>query len=102
VVKKASKKPRKMPKVGKSAKRIAGKGFGGVKGLLKSILLLPRSIYRFLKSVRHELKLVSWLSKKQTTRWSTAVIATAIILGGILALSDYIYFLLRDLLFKKL
>jgi len=94
------KKP--VQKVGKTAKKTVKKGAGGILGLLKAIAALPRTIFRFLKSVGHELKLVQWLSRKQTARWSSAVILTTLAFGGLLALSDYLYFLFRDLLFKKL
>lgn len=66
---------------------------------IEQILASPGKLWKFLKSVRNELKEVEWLSRKNTTKWTSAVISTAIALGAILVLLDYVFFELRSLLF---
>ena len=70
--------------------------------LIRAIISLPAKVFSFLKSVRNELKLVEWLSRKGTARWSFAVILTALLLGASIVLTDSILFKLRTLLFNKL
>ncbi|KKQ35631.1 MAG: hypothetical protein US52_C0020G0008 [candidate division WS6 bacterium GW2011_GWA2_37_6] len=97
MAKKSVKNNNKIVKVlGRRTKR----GVSGIKGIIMSIISLPKNIFNFLKSVRQELKLVDWLSRKKTAKWSSAVIFTALALGGFLVLADLIFFKLRDLLFK--
>lgn len=71
----------------------------GIKNVVLSVIMLPRTAVRFLKSVFAELRLVDWLSKKDTTKWSSAVIITALGFGGFIVLVDLVYFELRELLF---
>ena len=87
------KKPNKtLKKVRKQAERRTR----GIRSLTK----LPLQLWRFLKSVRNELKEVEWLSRTDTTRWTSAVIATALLFGLLMVLLDLGFFDLRDLLFK--
>jgi|GEM_PF-3555622 len=79
--------------------KAVGRNARSVTGILKAIVFLPRTAFNFLKSVRSELKLVDWLSRRDTARWSSAVIGTALGFGGMLVLIDLLFFKLRDLLF---
>ena len=52
----------------------------------------------FFVKVFAELKLVEWLSAKDTVRYTIIVIIAAVALGGLIALFDFSFFKLRDLL----
>lgn len=47
------------------------------------------------KGVITELKLVEWLSKKDTVKYTITVIIASILIGGFIALLDYLFFKLR-------
>ncbi|MBN1915419.1 preprotein translocase subunit SecE [Candidatus Dojkabacteria bacterium] len=49
----------------------------------------------YAKSVLGELKLVEWLGRKDTVRYTVIVVVASIILGGFIALLDYLFFKLR-------
>lgn len=84
---------------GKKLRKRAIRNAGSAGNLVKSIIFLPQTVFNFLKSIWTELKLVDWLSRKETARWSSAVILTALGFGGFLVLADLVFFKLRDLLF---
>ena len=90
---KGAKKPNKTLK---KVRRQAERKTRGLRGLVK----LPLQIWRFLKSVRNELKEVEWLSRSDTVKWTSAVIATALLFGLLMVLLDLGFFKLRDLLFE--
>ncbi len=81
-------------------RKLAGKPFRTVKSLAKIVFSVPKKVWTFLKSVKNELKLVNWLNKKETAKWSTAVLLTALATGGFIALLDFIFYNLRNLLFS--
>lgn len=93
-------KSKKKSKVNKQLARGAKKPVKAISGLFKAIIQLPKKAVVFLKSVRNELKLVNWLSRKQTAKWSGAVLLTALATGGFIALLDFIFYNLRNLLFS--
>ena len=95
-----AKQTKKQNKIVKSAKRRTSRIASSIKGFGLGIINLPKSLVGFLKGVYEELKLVKWLSSKDTLRWTSAVIATAFALGGLIALLDLGLYNLRELLFK--
>jgi len=98
--KKTNKKRLSTKNLGRTSKKVAKKPFTLILGLVTGIANLPLKIWSFLKSVKRELKLVQWLSKRDTAKWSSAVILTALITGGVIVLIDLLLFKLRNLLFK--
>ncbi|MBD3279956.1 preprotein translocase subunit SecE [Candidatus Dojkabacteria bacterium] len=94
---KTTKKTKKKPnKTLRKAKKQAERRTRGLRSLTK----LPLQTWRFLKSVRNELKEVDWLSRQDTVRWTSAVIGTALLFGLLMVLLDLGFFELRDLLFE--
>jgi preprotein translocase SecE subunit len=56
------------------------------------------SIRRFIGKLFTELKLVEWLSFKETTRLTLIVLVVTIFFGVLIALLDLAFFKLRDLI----
>ena len=59
---------------------------------------MHKAVRTFIVKVIAELKLVEWLSAKNTVRYAVLVIIASILLGGFIALLDFGFFKLRDLL----
>ncbi len=81
-------------KLKKKTKRYANNS----KDVMSRIISLPLVVMRFLKGVWQELKLVSWLTKRATIKWSTAVLVSALTLAGLIVLLDIAFYNLRNLL----
>jgi len=58
---------------------------------MNTILQLPKKIINFLKSIYQELRLVDWLSRKDTIRYTSIVLLIMIIFGLSLAVIDKIF-----------
>ncbi|MBN1331754.1 preprotein translocase subunit SecE [Candidatus Dojkabacteria bacterium] len=91
-------KPKKA-KVRKTVGKIAKQAERKTRGL-RALPKLPLKIWGFLKSVRNELKEVEWLSGRDTFKWTSAVILTALLFGLLIVLLDLGFFEIRDLLFR--
>ena len=59
---------------------------------------LPGKIARFFKDVVHELKRVTWPSRKALLTYTVVVLITVAIFGAILGLYDFIFLQLVELL----
>jgi len=62
------------------------------------ILGVHKLIRGFFLKVFAELKLVEWLSAKDTVRYTVIVLIAAVLLGALIALLDFGFFKLRDLI----
>jgi preprotein translocase SecE subunit len=56
--------------------------------MIKSILNIPKTVYKFLINVANELKKVEWLNLKETIQLSTLVVAVIIFLAIFLTIAD--------------
>jgi preprotein translocase subunit SecE len=61
---------------------------------------LPKKIAKFFREVVHELKRVSWPSKKSLLTYTLVVIVTLIFFAIILGVFDFLFIQLIDLLAK--
>ena len=61
---------------------------------------LPKKITRFLRNVVHELKRVTWPSRKALLTYTLVVLVTIAIFGVILGLYDFIFLQLVELLVR--
>jgi len=57
---------------------------------------LPKTILRFIKEARDELKKVSWPNRQTTVRYTIIVIATSIIVGIVIGSVDYFFSLILE------
>lgn len=56
--------------------------------MIKSVLNIPKTVYKFLINVANELKKVEWLNLKETIQLSTLVVAVIIFLAIFLTIAD--------------
>jgi preprotein translocase subunit SecE len=68
--------------------------------LWKFLKRLPRKIGTFFKNVVHELKRVTWPSRKALLTYTAVVLVTILIFGILLGLYDFIFLQLVELLAK--
>ncbi len=61
---------------------------------------LPKKVAKFLRNVVHELKRVTWPSRKALLTYTIVVLVTIAIFGVLLGLYDFIFIQLVDLLVK--
>ena len=61
---------------------------------------LPRKVTKFLRNVVHELKRVTWPSRKALLTYTIVVLVTIVIFGVLLGLYDFIFLQLVELLVK--
>jgi len=61
---------------------------------------LPRKVAKFLRNVVHELKRVTWPSRKALLTYTIVVLVTIVIFGVLLGLYDFIFLQLVELLVK--
>lgn len=59
---------------------------------------LPGKIAKFFRDVNHELKKVSWPSRKDLLRYTVIVLITIIIFGILLGVFDFIWIRVVDVL----
>lgn len=61
---------------------------------------LPKKVAKFLRNVVHELKRVTWPTKKVLFNYTVVVLVTILIFGILLGLYDFIFLKLVELLVK--
>ena len=61
---------------------------------------LPKKVAKFLRNVVHELRRVTWPSRKALLTYTIVVLVTIAIFGVLLGLYDFIFIQLVDLLVK--
>ena len=61
---------------------------------------LPKKIAKFLRDVVHELRRVTWPTRKALLTYTLVVLVTILIFGAILGLYDFIFLQLVELLVK--
>jgi preprotein translocase subunit SecE len=61
---------------------------------------LPKKVAKFFRNVVHELKRVTWPSRKALLTYTIVVLVTIAIFGVLLGLYDFIFIQLVDLLVK--
>ena len=61
---------------------------------------MPRKVAKFLRNVVHELKRVTWPSRKALLTYTIVVLVTIVIFGVLLGLYDFIFLQLVELLVK--
>ena len=61
---------------------------------------LPKKVTKFLRNVVHELKRVTWPSRKALLTYTVVVLVTIAIFGVLLGLYDFIFLQLVELLVK--
>ena len=61
---------------------------------------MPKKVTKFLRNVVHELKRVTWPSRKALLTYTVVVLVTIAIFGVLLGLYDFIFLQLVELLVK--
>jgi len=61
---------------------------------------MPKKVAKFLRNVVHELKRVTWPSRKALLTYTVVVLVTIAIFGVLLGLYDFIFLQLVELLVK--
>ena len=61
---------------------------------------MPKKVTKFLRNVVHELKRVTWPSRKALLTYTVVVLVTIVIFGVLLGLYDFIFLQLVELLVK--
>ncbi|MCK5566528.1 MAG: preprotein translocase subunit SecE [Actinomycetia bacterium] len=61
---------------------------------------LPKKVAKFLKNVVHELRRVTWPTRKALLTYTVVVLVTIAIFGVLLGLYDFIFLQLVELLVK--
>ena len=61
---------------------------------------LPKKVVKFFRNVVHELKRVTWPTRKALLTYTVVVLVTIVIFGVVLGLYDFIFLQLVELLVK--
>jgi preprotein translocase subunit SecE len=61
---------------------------------------LPKKVAKFFRNVVHELKRVTWPTRKALLTYTVVVLVTIVIFGVVLGLYDFIFLQLVELLVK--
>ena len=61
---------------------------------------LPKKVTKFFRNVVHELKRVTWPTRKALLTYTVVVLVTIVIFGVVLGLYDFIFLQLVELLVK--